>query len=101
MATIEGQWDCEVDSPIGQQKSVMTIVSKPGGGFAGTNTGPLGSLDITDGTLTGDTARFRMELTAPFPMKLECEATVAGDSMTGTIDTGAFGRFPLKATRRG
>jgi hypothetical protein len=100
MAKVDGQWDCEVDSPMGQQQSVLTIVSKPDGSFAGTNAGMLGTLDIADGRVTGDGITFKMELKSPFPMTLACEATVNGDSMAGTVDTGAFGRFPIRAKRK-
>jgi hypothetical protein len=100
MAGIDGQWDCTAQSPMGEQQSVLTIVSTPGGGFAGTNSGVMGSLDITDGTVLGDQVNFRMELKIPFPMTLSCEARLDGDTLQGTIDTGAFGRFPVKATRR-
>jgi hypothetical protein len=100
MPGIDGQWDSVAQSPMGEQRTVLTLISTPGGGFAGTNSGALGSIDIIDGTLLGDQVRFTMALTAPFPMTLTCEATLDGDTMTGTLDTGAFGKFPVKATRR-
>lgn len=101
MARIDGQWDCTAQSPMGEQQSVLTVTSTPDGGFAGTNSGTLGSLDITDGRMTGDQVSFKMELKIPFPMTLACEATLDGDTLQGTIDTGAFGRFPMKAMRKG
>jgi hypothetical protein len=100
MAGIDGQWDSVAQSPMGEQLTVLTLVSTPGGGFAGTNSGALGSIDITDGKLLGDQVSFTMKLTAPFPMTLTAEATLTGDTMEGTLDTGAFGRFPVRATRR-
>jgi hypothetical protein len=100
MAGIDGQWDCTAQSPMGEQKSVLTITSKPDGSFVGTNAGALGSLDITDGQVTGDQVTFKMELKTPFPMMLTVEGELAGDTMQGTIDTGAFGRFPVTATRK-
>lgn len=100
MASIDGQWDCVSQSPMGEQQSVLTLTSKPDGSFVGTNAGPLGSLDVTDGSVTGDQVAFKMELKVPFPMTLTAEAVLSGDTMEGTIDTGAFGRFPVKATRK-
>lgn len=100
MAGIEGQWDCVAQSPMGEQRTVLTLVGKPGGGFAGTNSGALGSIDIVDGRLLGEQVSFTMKLTAPFPMELTCEAMLNGDTMEGTLDTGAFGKYPVKATRR-
>lgn len=100
MADIDGQWDCTAQTPMGEQKTVLTLVSTPGGGFAGTNSGALGSIDVTDGELVGDQLSFKMGIKVPFPMTLTCEATLSGDTMEGTLDTGAFGRYPVKAVRR-
>jgi hypothetical protein len=100
VAGIDGQWDSVAQSPMGEQRSVLTLVSTPGGGFAGTNSGPLGAIEVSDGKLLGDQVSFTMKLVMPFPMTLTCEATLDGDTMEGTLDTGAFGRFPVRATRR-
>jgi hypothetical protein len=100
MAAIDGQWDSVAQSPMGEQRSVLTLTSKDDGSFAGTNSGALGSLDITDGKLLGDQLSFLMELKVPFPMTLTCEAVLSGDTIEGTLDTGAFGKFPVKATRK-
>lgn len=100
MATIDGDWLCEVDSPMGTQRMELTLATTPGGGFSGTARGPLGSLDIADGLMLGETMTFKMAITMPFPMTLDCESKLVGDDrIEGTVDTGAFGRFPLKATR--
>ena len=101
MAGIDGQWDSVAQSPMGEQRSVLTLTSKPDGGFAGTNSGPMGSIDVTDGQVTGDQVSFKMELKVPFPMTLTVEGRLDGDTMEGTIDTGAFGKFPVTATRKG
>ncbi|USI73319.1 hypothetical protein [Sphingomonas morindae] len=101
MAQIDGQWDCEVDSPMGKQQSLLTLTAS-GTGFAGVASGPLGSVEITNGQVLGDQLSFKMAITLPMPMTLDCEARLIGDDrIEGTVDTGAFGRFPLRATRRG
>jgi hypothetical protein len=101
VATIDGEWVCEVDSPMGAQKMDLTLATVAGGGFTGTARGPLGSLDIADGQMLGDTMQFKMAITMPFPMSLACESRlVSDDRIEGTVDTGAFGRFPLRATRK-
>jgi hypothetical protein len=100
MAGIDGQWDSVAQSPMGEQQSVLTLTSKDDGSFVGTNSGPMGSLDVTDGQLVGDHVTFKMEMKLPFPMTLTVEGTLEGDTMEGTIDTGAFGKFPVKATRK-
>jgi len=100
MAGIDGQWDSVAQSPMGEQVSVLTLTSKSDGSFAGTNSGPMGALEVSDGQVTGEQVTFKMELKVPFPMTLTVEGRLEGDIMEGTIDTGAFGKFPVKATRK-
>lgn len=100
MATIDGQWDCEVDSPMGKQQMVLTVTSTPTG-FAGAASGPLGTVDVTEGQVFGERLSFKLAVKMPFPMTLDCEATlVDDDTIEGTVDTGAFGKFPMRATRK-
>ena len=55
MANVDGQWNVVVKSPLGDQASVLTVVSD-GGSFTGTMSGAMGSLDVEDGIVDGDTA---------------------------------------------
>lgn len=98
MANVDGAWNCTVSSPMGPQVSVLTIKSD-GDTFIGTNSGPLGSIDVTDGKIDGDTVTFRMSLKVPMPMDLDGKATIDGDMLTGTVTAGAFGAWPLVGTR--
>jgi hypothetical protein len=41
-----------------------------------------------------------MDMVMPMPMSLECDAIVEGDTLTGTIQAGAFGAMAMKGTRR-
>jgi hypothetical protein len=40
-----------------------------------------------------------MNITVPMPMTLTNEATIDGDTITGSVTAGAFGSFPLTGTR--
>jgi hypothetical protein len=101
MATIDGQWDCEVDSPMGKQSMVLTL-SSSGGTFSGAATGPLGAVEVSDGQVIGEQVTFKLAVKVPMPMELECEARLTGDdTIEGSVDTGAFGKFPMRATRKG
>jgi hypothetical protein len=100
MANVDGQWECVTRTPMGPQESVLTIVSN-GSSFSGSNVGPLGSIEITDGTVDGDTLNWAMDISVPFPMKLSARATVSGDTIQGTIDAGAMGAMPMSGTRKG
>ena len=98
--SVAGTYECIVKSPLGDQKS--TIVVNPGAdgtSWTGTNSGPQGSVDITDGKMDGNTLTWSMKMTVPMPMTLEGSATVDDDTVTGSVKAGAFGTFPLSGTR--
>lgn len=98
--TLAGSYDCVTKTPLGNQKGVLTIVPGGGDSFSGQITGDLGSMEIRDGRISGNTLRWRMKMTSPMPMDLDCTATVDGDSLTGTVKAGMFGDMELKGTRR-
>ncbi len=100
MAKVDGVYDCVTKTPMGDQQSVLTIVSD-GDRFHGTNSNALGSLDIKDGKVDGNLLTWKMEMTVPMPMVLDAEAEVEGDTITGTIQLGAFGSAAMTGKRRG
>ena len=97
MAEVDGSWDCTVKSPMGDQKMTLTVNSD-GSAFTGTVSGAMGSSDVS-GEVDGNTVSWKQQMTVPMPMTLDCKATVEGDTMTGTVGAGAFGSFPLSATK--
>jgi hypothetical protein len=97
---VDGAYDCVTKTPMGDQPSVLTVIVD-GDRFNGTNAGPLGSLDVKEGKVAGNRLNWVMEMTLPMAMTLKCEAIVAGDKLTGTIDAGAFGTLTMSGTRRG
>ena len=99
MANVDGQWDAVVKSPMGEQRSTFTVQSS-GNSFTGNMAGQMGALQVENGRVDGDRLQWNMQLTVPFPMTLECHATVSGDQMTGEVKAGAFGSSPLSATRK-
>jgi hypothetical protein len=99
MANVDGAYDCITKTPMGDQTSVFTVISS-GATFHGTNAGPLGSLDVKDGKVDGNLLTWKMDMTIPMPMALEAEAVIEGDTLTGTIQAGAFGAMAMTGTRR-
>ena len=99
MASVDGNWDCVVKSPLGDQKLTLNITSD-GSGFTGTASGAMGSSDVS-GSVDGDTIAWTQSVTVPMPMTLDCKATADGDTLTGSVGAGAFGSFPLTGTRTG
>ena len=98
MANVDGTWAVAVKTPMGDQKSDLTISSE-GSTFKGTMSGAMGTNDV-NGQLDGDTLTWSMDITSPMPMTLNNKATVDGDTMTGTVNAGAFGDMPLSGTRK-
>ena len=99
MAAVDGDWDVTVKSPMGDQKSVLTINSD-GGSFTGKMAGSRGSMDIASGSVDGNTISWKMDMTVPMPMTLDCTATVDGDSISGEVKAGAFGSMGLSGSRK-
>jgi zinc protease len=99
MAAVDGDWDVTIKSPMGDQKSVFTVTSS-GDTFSGKVAGALGSMDVKDGTVSGNTLTWKMDMTVPMPMTLEGTATVDGDNITGDVKAGAFGSMALSGCRK-
>ncbi len=98
--SVAGTYECVTKTPMGDQKSEVTIVVN-GDTFTGTNAGQMGSMEMENGKVDGNKLTWTMKMTVPMPMTLEGEATVDGDTITGTVKAGAFGSFPLSGTRKG
>ena len=98
MANVDGTWETVTKTPMGEQKATLTVVSA-GDTFTGSYVGAMGSVDIEDGKVEGDTLKWDVKVTAPMPMTIECQATVDGDAIEGTAKAGAFGSFPIKGSR--
>ncbi|KQU47432.1 MULTISPECIES: hypothetical protein [Sphingomonas] len=99
MADIDGKYDCTVKSPLGDQKMVLTVRSD-GTTFTGDVSGAMGGMDVT-GEVAGDKISWKQSMTVPMPMTLDCEATIEGDTLVGSVGAGAFGSFPMSGTRVG
>lgn len=98
--TVAGTWDCLTKTPLGPQQGALTIVPGDDGTFTGAITGDLGSMDITGGRISGQTLTWRMKMTMPMPIDLDCAATIDGDALTGTVKAGMFGTMELTGVRR-
>jgi hypothetical protein len=96
--SVAGTYEVVTKTPMGDQKSTLTVAVS-GDSFSGSNVGPMGALDITDGKVAGDTITWSSKITTPMPMTLDCKATVDGDAISGTVTAGMFGSFPLNGSR--
>lgn len=100
--SVAGTYDCVTKSPMGDQKGTFTVVpDEDGKTFTGQMQGQLGSMDVKDGTIDGDDLSWKMDMTSPMPMTLDCNATIDGDQLKGTVNAGAFGDMALTGQRQG
>jgi len=81
--SVAGTYDCVIKSPMGDQKGKFTV-NVDGDGFTGSVTSPMGSMDVLDGQVSGNTLTWQMKMTVP---------------MTGAVKAGAFGSMAMSGTR--
>jgi hypothetical protein len=96
--SVDGTWNITVNSPMGAQKSTLTLKSD-GGTLTGSASGAQGSQPITDGKVDGNNVSWKMAITTPMPMTLEFTGVVDGDNISGSVKAGSFGSFPFSGTR--
>jgi len=96
--SVDGNWNIVVSSPMGDQPSTLSLKAE-GGTLTGTQGAQGQSADIANGKVDGDKVSWSNSITQPFPMTLEFDGTVAGDTLNGNVKAGSFGTFPFKGTR--
>jgi hypothetical protein len=100
MSAISGEYEVSIATPIGEQRGTASFVAE-GGAFTGRFESPLGGADITDGRLEGNDVSWTMEIKAPMKLRLDCQATIEGDALSGTVKAGPFGQLALSGKRLG
>jgi len=96
--SVSGTYNVTVKTPMGDQTGMFTV-NASGDTFTGSLDGSLGSLPVANGKVSGDTLTWQMDMKVPMPMTLDCEATVAGDTLDGSVKAGVFGSMALNGTR--
>jgi len=94
--SVAGTYTTTVKSPMGDQAGTFTVEDNGDGTFSGNMAGGMGSMDVEEGKVA---LTWKMNMTVPMPMTLECEATIDGDTLTGNVNAGAFGAMPVSGTR--
>ena len=88
----------EVDRVEAIRIKIVTLKNS-GGALTGTQTAEGISIDIFEGTTSGDDVAWKVSITNPMPLTLEFTGKVAGDSISGEMGIGPMGSFPFKGTR--
>lgn len=93
-----GTWNTTMNTPMGAQNGSLTLVEE-GGSLTGKMAGPQGEIEIKDGSIDGNAASWKADITSPMAMTLEFSATADGDTMSGNVKLGAFGNATFEGTR--
>jgi hypothetical protein len=96
--SVDGTWKITLQTPMGEQSSTIELVSD-GTGLTGTQSGNNESGAIYDGSVEGDTATWKVNITRPMPLTVTFNATVEGDSISGTAKAGMFPKSKFVGTR--
>lgn len=97
--SVAGKYDTIVKSPMGDQKGVLTVVAN-GDSFTGNVVDGMGTMEVVDGKIEGNSLTWKMSTKVPMPLDFECKADIDGDQLTGKINAGAFGEMSLTGTRQ-
>jgi hypothetical protein len=96
--SVSGTWNCVTDTPMGKQKSALTLV-EDAGTLSGENVSAMGASPVADGSVDGNAVTFTTAMTVPFPMTLTWVFAIDGDMLAGEVEAGPFGKSPLTGTR--
>ena len=97
--TFDGEWELSVQTPMGAQKSVLSVASD-GNALTGELRGNGETVPIHDGSVDGDAVAFKAAVTKPFGMTIAFTAKVDGDALSGEAQAGTFPPSPLSGARQ-
>ncbi len=97
-APVDGQWNVVVVSPMGDQKSLLTLTSN-GETLTGTTVGASETSELKEGEIKGNQLSWKTDITKPIALRVETVVLVDGDRLEGTAKAGMFGSFKLTGTR--
>jgi len=96
---VDCTWKLVVNTPMGTQESTL-VISSSGATLTGTQSAGSGEgRPIDEGTVDGDEISWKASISKPMPMTLEFSGTVDGDTLTGQVKLGMFGKAPFSGTR--
>jgi len=97
--SFDGTWNIVMKTPIGEQQSTLALATN-GQTVQGTmSSATMGATVLRDGTVDGNGASWKADITQPMSMTLEFTATVDGDTISGNAKLGMFGNAPFSGTR--
>jgi hypothetical protein len=98
--TFDGEWEISVQTPMGPQKSMLSVMHSDGDALTGELRGNGETVAIRDASVDGDAVAFKADVTKPFGMTIAFTGTVDGDSLSGEAQAGTFPPSPLSGSRQ-
>src|SRR5688572_492146 len=100
MARVAGTWELTVTSPQGENRASMTV-TQAGATLDGTMATEMGTVQVTDGRVTGQRVTFTITVpNSGQTTTIVFRGTGDGNRMTGTADLGAMGSAPFTGERK-
>ncbi len=91
---VNGKWNVTIKTPMGDQKALVEL-TQDGAALNGKMSGAMGSINIENGKVDGDTLSWNAKVTSPMPLTLEFSGKQDGANLNGTVKFGAFGSGPF------
>lgn len=95
---IDGKWKIVTKTPMGPQEATADV-QVSGGVLTGEVSSALGDSKIEDGRVEGDKASWTVNVTSPMALSLKYEGTFSGDTVSGDVELGMFGKSTFAGQR--
>ncbi len=98
---VDGNWTLTINTPQGAM-DVSMVLRQSGATLSGTITSQMGTAQITQGTLSGNSITLKIAAQIPDQgtLNVTFTGTVQGNSISGTADAGPLGQFSFTGSRR-
>ena len=93
----DGTWNVVMKTPMGDRELVLTL-SRDGDALSGNMVADDSTIEIEDGAVSGDRAKWKANLTSPIPLTLEFDVADESGNLDGTVKLGMFGSSAVTGT---
>ena len=94
---VDGKWNITIKTPMGDQNALLTL-KQDGDSLNGNMAGAMGTVDVQNGKVDGDTLSWSANVTSPMPVTLDFTGKTEGDAISGDVKLGAFGTSTFSGT---
>lgn len=98
MMSVDGTWNLTLETPMGAQKTSVTLASA-GGALTGTQRQGGNSAAIAEGMVAGDQVGWKVSISEPMPLTLHFTGRVSGDMISGEAAVKGLGSWRFEGTR--